>query len=348
MDLDELISSQLTRGGLLILHLRDGAEVLRITRGEASPGVPMSRDTVLLWLSSGKPVLALAIALLKERGQLSLDDRVADYLPSFAAQGKQPITIRHLLTHTAGLHRALRGIWEVTSWHEAIAQVCDASLPEGFIPGQHAAYDPGASWFILAEIATRAAGEPFDAFVSREVFAPAGMTSAAYSYSPQAYDLASPHFARYYTTARGHVHELRWNDRQYTLMPRPGGSLRCTIDDMCRFYVALLDGQIVRPDTLKEFTTSRRGVMPDQTFGRPMDWALGIMPNNGPDTPYNFGPAASPLAFGHGGQQSSIAFADPQDRSVFAAAYTSLPGEPTHNRRMNALLATIFGSFTTP
>lgn len=342
MHLEELLDSQVAPGGASVLMFRGGREFLRVTRGEALPGAPMERDAILLWLSSGKPVLAVAVAMLVERRRLNLDTRVSDYLPQFTSHAKELITVRHLLTHTAGLHRALKGIWEIPSWGEAISRVCDAELPEGFVPGEHAAYDPGASWFILAEIVTRAAGEPFERFIEREILAAAGMSDAAYCYTPEAYQKVAPRLARYFTNTRGHVHPLHWNEPPLTEMPRPGGSLRATIDDMARFYGALLDGLLVRADTLEQITSSQRGKMLDRTFGREMEWGLGIMPNNGIDAPYNFGPAASSKAFGHGGQQSSIVFADPETRTVFAAAYTTLPGEPAHNRRMNELLQAVF------
>src|SRR5438105_2054466 len=75
--------------------------------GEARPGVPMRRDSITHWWSSVKPVTAAAICQLWEGGKLDIEDRVAKYIPEFAAGGKEPITIRHLLTHTGGF----RGTW---------------------------------------------------------------------------------------------------------------------------------------------------------------------------------------------------------------------------------------------
>jgi CubicO group peptidase (beta-lactamase class C family) len=80
----------------------------------------------------------------------------------------------------------------------------------------------------------------------------------------------------------------------------------------------------------------------DRTFGLPLDWGLGFMVNNGTEAPYNFGPAASGSAFGHGGQQSSLVFCDPENDLVFAAAYSGLCGEARHGQRMRQLLNAAF------
>src|SRR5579864_2028372 len=92
------------------LHL--GAQLYASRRGEVIadgavgdrlPGAPLRRDDLMLWLSSTKPVAAVAIAQLWERGRLELDDPVASHVPEFGVHGKGAITLRHLLTHTAGI-----------------------------------------------------------------------------------------------------------------------------------------------------------------------------------------------------------------------------------------------------
>src|SRR5436305_14370754 len=82
---------------------RRGQTIAELALGESRPGVAMSPHTVNAWLSSGKPVAAVAIAQLWERGRLNLDDPVVRHIPEFAPHGKECVTIRHLLTHTAGL-----------------------------------------------------------------------------------------------------------------------------------------------------------------------------------------------------------------------------------------------------
>src|SRR5215208_2026172 len=133
----------------------DGAVVGDIAIGEARPGVPMTPDTLTLWLSSTKPIAAVAIMQLVERGKLSLDDIVAFHIPEFAQGGKQDITIRHLLTHTAGFRWVDVGGVE-TPWEEIIAHICAAKLEPDWPLGLRAGYHPMTSWFILAELIGRA------------------------------------------------------------------------------------------------------------------------------------------------------------------------------------------------
>src|SRR5690349_14488686 len=68
--------------------------------GQSRPGVAMTTDTLMPWLSATKIITAIAVAREWERGEFDLDERVSDHIPAFAAGGKEAITIRHLLTHT--------------------------------------------------------------------------------------------------------------------------------------------------------------------------------------------------------------------------------------------------------
>ena len=109
--------------------------------GIAREGVAMTPDTLMLWLSAGKPISAVAIAQLWERGLLELDDVVAAHIPEFAAGGKEAITIRHILTHTGGF-RAVLGHWEDKPWDRVIAAICAARLEPRWVPGEIAGYHP--------------------------------------------------------------------------------------------------------------------------------------------------------------------------------------------------------------
>ena len=82
-----------------------GETVADFAIGEARPGTTMSRDTMVTWFSMTKPSVAVAVAQLWERGRLELDDAVATHVPEFARNGKDRITLRHLLTHTGGFRR---------------------------------------------------------------------------------------------------------------------------------------------------------------------------------------------------------------------------------------------------
>ena len=86
-------------GAQLYASLR-GRTVVDLAVGEARLGVPMATDTIVEWASATKPVTCSAAALLWQRGLFDLDDPVCRHLPEFAANGKEAVTIRHLLTHS--------------------------------------------------------------------------------------------------------------------------------------------------------------------------------------------------------------------------------------------------------
>lgn len=99
--------------GAQLAVVLDGELVLDTATGVARPGVTMDSATIVPWMSSTKVVTAICLLQLWERGDVGLDDRVADHLDAFGGLGKEEITIRHLLTHTAGLGQADRTVAEM-------------------------------------------------------------------------------------------------------------------------------------------------------------------------------------------------------------------------------------------
>src|SRR2546421_1537739 len=138
------IEQRLHIGAQLYVSLRDQV-IADLTLGEARPGVPMRTDTIILWLSAGKPLAAVAIAQLWQRGLLELDDPVARHIPEFATGGKERITIRHILTHTAGF-RTVPGLVTNAPWDEIIAAISAARIEPQWFPGVTAGYHPLTSW----------------------------------------------------------------------------------------------------------------------------------------------------------------------------------------------------------
>src|SRR6478609_4508309 len=89
-----LVEQGLSEGlhiGAQLYASRNGTPVADLTIGEARPGVPMSPDTLMVWMSCSKPVTAVAVAQQWERQKLRLDDRVADHIPEFGKNGKEPV-----------------------------------------------------------------------------------------------------------------------------------------------------------------------------------------------------------------------------------------------------------------
>src|SRR5207302_7018884 len=104
--IEDGITQNLHLGAQLYVS-RGGTTIADLAFGEAREGRPMSPDTLMLWMSSVKPVTAVAIAQMWERGKLELDDPVARHIPEFGARDKDRVTIRHVLTHTGGFPAAV-------------------------------------------------------------------------------------------------------------------------------------------------------------------------------------------------------------------------------------------------
>jgi CubicO group peptidase (beta-lactamase class C family) len=379
--LERGIREGLHPGAQLYVSLR-GRTVGDHALGEARPGVPMTPDTLVLWLSASKPVAAVAIGQLWERGLLRLDDPLALHVPEFGQGGKEAITIRHALTHTGGF-RLLQVGWPEVSWDETIAKICASRREPRWEPGEKAGYHQSSSWFLLGEVVHRLTNRSFADYVREAIFAPLGMADSWIGMPPEVW-------RRYHTERRLAVW---WDTEASPPKPHahheelpvvrcsPGGNGWGPMRELGQFYEALLAGgerggrRLLWPQTVEALTARHRVGMVDHTFRQVMDWGLGFIPNSRPGLvetwasllaqerigtatgassaaavprppdpalPYHYGPYASRRAWGHSGYRSSTAFADPAHGLVVAAAVTGTPSDAAHSGRFRALLAAIY------
>lgn len=184
-----------------------------------SDGVPVGPDTLWRLYSMTKPVTGIAAMLLIEDGKMTLDQPIADFLPAFAKMqvqntpdgsitdlrpAKTQVTVRHLLTHTAGLgyniiqkgpikkayddagivggqasRMALPGFADVKA-APSLAAMADrlATLPLVYEPGTKWSYS--ISLDLLGRVIEVVSGQPFDAFLKARLFDPLGMTSTSF------------------------------------------------------------------------------------------------------------------------------------------------------------------------
>ncbi|MBI5093136.1 MAG: beta-lactamase family protein [Candidatus Hydrogenedentes bacterium] len=337
--------------GAQVYVSRGGVALADFAVGHVRPETPMAPDTLMLWMSSCKPVGAVAIAQLCERGLIAFDTPVCGVIPEFAAGGKDTITVKHILTHTGGFRWAELGAAE-TSRDEIISRICAMPLETDWIPGQRAGYHIETSWFILGELVRRLDGRSYDRYVREAIFEPLGMNDSWIGMPPERYRGYGGRIGVMYNTFQGQCAPAGFDSETYCVSCRPGGGGRGPIRELGRFYEMLLEGghyggkQIVRSETVNTLTTRHRVGMMDETFRHRMDWGLGFILNSnryGPQTvPYGYGLHASPRAFGHSGAQSSVGFADPEHGLVVAAVFNGMPGEPKHNRRMRQFLSALY------
>ncbi|HVE91484.1 MAG TPA: serine hydrolase domain-containing protein [Actinomycetota bacterium] len=332
-----------------IPHEHDGAQlyvslggdvVLDEAVGEASPGVPMTPDHITLWFSSGKPLTAVAVARLWEAGLLSLDDRVARFIPEFAAAGKDAVTIRHVLTHTGGFRKipARMRFWD---WDEQVRAVCET--PAEWPAGKFAGYHPASGWVVLAEIVRRVDGRRIDEYLAQDVLGPLGMTSTRLGIPPDEQSRLGPLIAHAHPKNPAPQYAVAsWNEPQGLSAVHPGGGMRGPARELGLFYECLLCGgePLLRPQTVEALVATHRVNRMDHTFGVAVPWGLGFVR-------YGIRPVApigGPRSFGHGGHSSSIGYADPEAGLVVALVTNGLPGAVEHDRRVRAVIKTIYGA----
>ena len=346
--------------GAQLYASRRGEVIADGAAGDRLPGEPLRRDDLMLWLSSTKPVAAVAIAQQWERGGLELDDPVARHIPEFAVHGKGAITLRHLLTHTAGI-RLLNVGWPHDSWDAIVARVAAMRPEPRWVPGRKAGYHHASSWFLLGEVVRRLDGRGFARYAREEVFAPLGMPDCWVGMPAEVYrELRDQgRLCPVYDTAEppgGPPRQLGWDSEAWCTGSHPGGNGYGPIAQLGRFYEMLLArGQagggaagrrILSPQAVEAITARHRAGMLDHTFQHVMDWGLGFIVNSrqyGAETvPYGYGDLASPRTFGHSGYRSSTAFADPENGLAVALAFNGTPANDAHERRLRAVLDALY------
>ncbi|MBV8201428.1 MAG: beta-lactamase family protein [Acidobacteria bacterium] len=342
---------------------RHGEAIADGAAGESRPGRPLRRDDLMIWLSSTKPVAAVAIAQLWERGRLELDDPVARHVPEFAAHGKGAITLRHLLTHTAGI-RLLDTGWPQESWEAIVARIAAMRPEPRWVPGRKAGYHHASSWFLLGEVVRRLDGRPFGRYAREEVFEPLGMVDSWIGMPVETwrelreqdrlcpvYDTAAP--------PGGAPRPQGWDSEAWCTGTNPGANGYGPISQLGRFYEMLLargraapaalgaaDRRLLSPQAVEAVTARHRAGMLDHTFQHVLDWGLGFIIDSrqygAATVPYGYGNHASPRTFGHSGYRSSTAFADPDQGLVVALAFNGTPTDEAHERRIRAVLDAVY------
>jgi CubicO group peptidase (beta-lactamase class C family) len=173
--LEESIASGKDLGASIALNI-DGKTVIDIYGGYADPKKTKKweKDTIVNVWSSTKTISTLAVLMLHDRGSLDVDENVAKYWPEFAANGKENVKVRHLLSHTSG----------VSGWEDSVtmADVMDTPAATELLAKQAPWWEPGtASGYhafnmghLLGEVVRRVSGKPLKQFVAEEIAAPLG------------------------------------------------------------------------------------------------------------------------------------------------------------------------------
>lgn len=139
-------------------------------------GTPWERDTVAMCFSTTKGVASFALHLYADRGLVDYDAPVATYWPEFAQNGKEAVTVRHVLSHSAGLHRlrsVIEGAHHMLDWDHMVDAL--AREAPAYEPGTKAGYHALTYGWLVGEIVRRVSGRPLAEVVADEVAAPLGL-----------------------------------------------------------------------------------------------------------------------------------------------------------------------------
>jgi uncharacterized protein YbbC (DUF1343 family)/CubicO group peptidase (beta-lactamase class C family) len=226
-------------GAVVVIGQGDGV-VYRHAFGyrELAPQrIAMTPDTIFDLASLTKPIAtSIALMQLHERGKLDLDAPVARYWPGFATNGKEPITVRELMTHYSGLAADLDLAGKWTGYGTALEMI-EAARPL-YPPGTHYAYSD-INFEALGEVVRRVSGVPLDAYCAAHIFLPLGMTDTGFRPPASERDRIAPTLL-----VDGH---LRLGDVHDPTAARMGGvsghaGLFSTADDLAVFAQMLLNG----------------------------------------------------------------------------------------------------------
>jgi len=215
--------------------------------------VPVTPDTVFELASVTKQFTATAIMLLVEEGKVGLDNPISHYLAN-TPDTWQGITVRHLLTHTAGL--ALAGFLALDAGHlranYTTAEMFEAATkdPMSWEPGEGWQYGD-VGYFLLGMIIEKASGQRYRELVSERFFQPLGMTAT--SVLDQWAILK--HRASGYTLRNGQLVHIR-RHAQVELPSHYG--IFSTVKDLVKWEAALTGGKVVKPSSRDQMWTPVR------------------------------------------------------------------------------------------
>ncbi|QWQ44565.1 serine hydrolase domain-containing protein [Streptomyces sp. YPW6] len=163
--------------GAAVTVLVDGATVVDLWGGwaDAARTRPWERDTLVNVWSTGKGPAALCAHLLADRGLLDLDAPVADHWPEFAANGKESVLVRHLLSHRSGVAGPDTPLTleELYDWETACARL--AATTPWWEPGTRSGYHAISYGFLVGEVVRRITGLRPGEFLRQEITGPLGI-----------------------------------------------------------------------------------------------------------------------------------------------------------------------------
>jgi CubicO group peptidase (beta-lactamase class C family) len=275
--------------------------------------------------SCTKGIVAAAVWALLEDGLLRVDERVADIIPEFGTNGKDPVTVEQVMLHTSGFPRAPLG---PDAWSDRERRLQAFSRWRlTFEPGTKFAYHATSAHWVLAEIIERRTGRDFRAFIREEITFPMGLPELFVGL-PDAYRdrVARVRHVSPPAEPPGGWGEVtpeavtRLGDPQHWAAGVPGAGGIGGAGELALFYQVLVNGgqtaegrRVLMPETIDFATRVRTDGRHQNEFGIPVNRALSVVVagDDGSAHMRGFGRTAGPRTFGHAGAGGQIAWGDP-------------------------------------
>jgi CubicO group peptidase (beta-lactamase class C family) len=331
---------------------RDGELVAFETFGDATD------DTRYVVYSATKAFVAGAVWALIGDGLVDVSTRVAEYIPEFAANGKQDITVEQVMLHTSGFPMApLSPLQGDTSAGRTQAF---AKWRLNWDPGSTFEYHPTSAHWVLAEIIERVTGTDFRTVVQQRVTDPAGLPRVLGDTPNRAAELilvgepATPDemLAAFGVTEidAGEVTDaalLGFNDESVQRVGVPGGGGVMRAADLALYYQAILHnpGEMWRPDVHRDVTTNVRNSLPERLTGLPANRTLGLVQAGGDGKSHlrGMGRTVSPSTVGHNGAKGQIAWGDPVSGLSLGYCTNGLDANEVRIPRRTTAIASLAG-----
>ncbi|MBN4053397.1 beta-lactamase family protein [Haliea sp. AH-315-K21] len=212
--------------------------------------ISISPDMVFRLGSLTKQMTAAGIMMLKEAGELQIDDPITRFFPDYPTHG-YTITVRHLLTHTSGIidFPSIEEFPEYTKEELTALDVIDffKNQPMNFAPGESYSYT-NSGYVLLGAIIEQISGQSYEAFIQERIFTPLDMTN---SYHGNFKNIIPNRVAGYSLGEEG----LENSDYLSMTLPGAAGALISNVDDLFKWNTALFGGDLISQESLEEMTT---------------------------------------------------------------------------------------------
>ena len=283
---------------------------------------PAEADSIFLVASPTKPVTATTVMLLVERGEISLDDKVDQYIPEFRGGHRDKVTVRQLLSHTSGMPDMLPQNMELRRAHAPLSAFVEAAVrtPLLYEPGTDFGYQSMGT-LLAAEIIERLTGKRLRDFEEEEIFAPLGMGRTCLGLGH--HKISDLVWCGTSTEASDDGRLCGWNTEYWRDLGAPWGGMHTTAPDMAILLQTFVRGgefsgvRLLAAGSVRAMVNDQNRQLPSPApFG--IGWAL----RDSKEASY-FGELVSESTFGHVGATGTVAWADPE-RDLVCVILTNL------------------------